>query len=140
MDQMQAKNLKKVKIKASSIIFILIVISLLLRLFCFSAVIVKGISMYPTLEDGQIVFVNKLAYVFNEPCVGDIIIAVEPLENKKVIKRITGIPGSTIIYRGEKICLAQNEYFIEGDNENSIDSTVYGPINSDRLIGKVYKI
>ena len=37
------------------------------------------------------------------------------------------------------IKLSENEYFLVGDNrENSFDSRMFGPISSDRIIGKAY--
>ena len=37
------------------------------------------------------------------------------------------------------IKLSNNEYFLVGDNrENSFDSRMFGPISSDRIIGKAY--
>ena len=38
-----------------------------------------------------------------------------------------------------EIKLADNEYFLVGDNrDNSFDSRMFGPISSDRIIGKAY--
>ena len=38
-----------------------------------------------------------------------------------------------------EIKLSDNEYFLVGDNrENSFDSRMFGPISSDRIIGKAY--
>ena len=35
--------------------------------------------------------------------------------------------------------LSEYEYFLIGDNrENSFDSRMFGPISSDRIIGKAY--
>lgn len=93
--------------------------------------------MYPTFHDGQIVIINKLAYITKQPEIGDIIIAIEPVDNDKVIKRITGIPGSMVSYQGKYLQLKEGEYFIEGDNVDSIDSKNYGPIEESRILGKV---
>ena len=93
--------------------------------------------MYPTFENGELVFVNKLAYTMSEPEIGDVVIAVEPIDNEKVIKRITGVPGSTVSYMGKSIVLNEDEYFIEGDNVDSTDSKSYGAIPEDRILGQV---
>ena len=38
-----------------------------------------------------------------------------------------------------EIKLSENEYFLVGDNrDNSFDSRMFGPISSDRIIGKAY--
>ncbi len=82
---------------------------------------VEGSSMYPTLEDGQFLIVNKLVYsevdmdklgkfipfvdagadpkrnVFHGPERGDIVVLVDP-RNAEVdlIKRVIGLPGETL--------------------------------------------
>ena len=78
------------------------------------------------------------------------------------IKRIVGTPGDQINIESNgaifvndieleiknvntkngdifEIKLADNEYFLVGDNrDNSFDSRMFGPILSDRIIGKAY--
>ena len=78
------------------------------------------------------------------------------------IKRIIGTPGDQINIESNgsifvnnieleiknvntnneeifEIKLSDNEYFLVGDNrENSFDSRMFGPISSDRIIGKAY--
>ena len=79
------------------------------------------------------------------------------------IKRIVGTPGDQVniesngsifvnnieleiknvnnTNNGDKfdIKLSENEYFLVGDNrDNSFDSRMFGPISSDRIIGKAY--
>ena len=79
------------------------------------------------------------------------------------IKRIVGTPGDKVniesngsifvndieleiknvnnTYSGDifDIKLSENEYFLVGDNrENSFDSRMFGPISSNRIIGKAY--
>lgn len=135
---MQAKNFTKAKNKWGARFWLpLIICILLLRCFVCTSAIVQGTSMYPTFHDGQIVIINKLAYITKQPEIGDIIIAIEPVDNDKVIKRITGIPGSMVSYQGKYLQLKEGEYFIEGDNVDSIDSKTYGPIEESRILGKV---
>ena len=58
---------------------------------------VDGFSMRPTLQDGEYILVNKLAYKFSEPKRGDIIVFVFPVNPEEdLIKRIIGIPGDTV--------------------------------------------
>ena len=108
---------------------------------------VSGSSMYDTLEDGDNLWINKLAYRFHDPERFDIV--VFPYHNSSVyyIKRIIGLPGETVrieedgtIYindepleedygyetispsmigrAGEDIVLGEDEYFVMGDNRN----------------------
>lgn len=137
---MQAKNIKKAK-KGAKILWLTLLFGIvIIRIFVFSAVRVSGISMLPTLQDKQIIFVNKMAYWKNAPQNGDIVIVREPIDNIQVVKRIVGTPGTAITIEDKTFMLKEDEYCIEGDNRNnSIDSRVYGPIRSERIIGKVIK-
>lgn len=137
---MQVKNIKKAK-KSVKIFWLTLLFGIvIIRIFVFSAVRVSGISMLPTLQDKQIIFVNKMAYWKNAPQNGDIVIVREPIDNIQVVKRIVGTPGTAITIEDKTFMLKEDEYCIEGDNrDNSIDSRVYGPIRSERIIGKVIK-
>lgn len=137
---MQVKNIKKAK-KSVKIFWLTLLFGIvIIRIFVFSAVRVSGISMLPTLQDEQIIFVNKMAYWKNAPQNGDIVIVREPIDNIQVVKRIVGTPGTAITIEDNTFILKEDEYYIEGDNrDNSIDSRAYGPIRSERIIGKVIK-
>lgn len=140
MAVMQVKNIKKAK-KSVKIFWLTLLFGIvIIRIFVFSAVRVSGISMLPTLQDEQIIFVNKMAYWKNAPQNGDIVIVREPIDNIQVVKRIVGTPGTAITIEDKTFILKEDEYYIEGDNrDNSIDSRAYGPIRSERIIGKVIK-
>lgn len=74
-----------------------------------------GISMEPTLHDGDRLIVNKLAYSqvdfglldwaplidpgwrWNKPDRGDIVVFQSPVEDKELVKRIIGVPGDYIV-------------------------------------------
>jgi signal peptidase I len=70
-------------------------------------------SMHPTLLEGDVVFVNKLAYDlrvpftferlahWSEPARGDVVVCFEPKEGTRLVKRVVGIPGDTIELRNE---------------------------------------
>ena len=108
---------------------------------------VSGSSMYDTLEDGDNLWINKLAYRFHDPERFDIV--VFPYQDSSVyyIKRIIGLPGETVRFEedgtiyindepleenygyetispsmigraGEDIVLGEDEYFVMGDNRN----------------------
>ena len=67
-----------------------------MRVFIIDTFVVQGDSMEPTIHDGDLVVINRLAYVGKIPKRGDIVV-VEPRNSyKKVIKRIIGLPGEKI--------------------------------------------
>ena len=79
---------------------------------------VHGISMDPSLSDGQIVlFLSSRNFK-----VGDIVIAF--VDGREVVKRITKIKGHKV--------------FLEGDNKtSSTDSRKYGWISDVHISGKI---
>jgi signal peptidase I len=72
-------------------------------------------SMRPTLLEGDVVFVNRLAYdikvpltdivvaPLGEPQRGDIVTFSSPRDNTRLIKRIVGVPGDRIEMHGDTL-------------------------------------
>ena len=125
---------------------------------------VDGSSMVPTLQDGEFVLVNKLAYRVGSPSRGDIIVFRSTTETDlDLIKRIVGVPGDTVsVARGrvsvngtplsEPYINAAPNYsgewrvpagslFVLGDNRNdSSDSHMWGYLPEHNVIGKALLI
>jgi signal peptidase I len=121
---------------------------------------VEGISMEPSLHDGQFVVVNRLAYRWQDPDRGDIIVFHFPLNPlRRFIKRVIGLPGDMVSIRSGEVVvngvtlaepyisaspryngdwrLGPNELFVLGDNRNnSSDSQNWGPLPMQEVIGK----
>lgn len=131
-------------------------------------VLVDGSSMFPTLRDKDYLIVNKLMYKLDKPEREDIIVAKSKLldennKNKKIVKRIIGLPNEHIViedgyvYINDKkleeeylndfhtignvdIIVPNNEIFVLGDNRfNSMDSrySSVGTIKISDIVGKV---
>ena len=61
---------------------------------------VQGTSMVPTLQDGEMILVDKVSYRFHMPSRGDIVVFIAPPEpSKDFIKRVIGLPGDRIIIK-----------------------------------------
>jgi signal peptidase I len=121
---------------------------------------VDGASMEPTLQSGEFVIVNKLAYMFGEPDIGDVIVFHFPRDpDQEYIKRVIGLPGDRVEVRDgvvfvngqgleEDYIAASPVYesawdipidslFVLGDNRNnSSDSHSWGPVPVEYVIGK----
>jgi signal peptidase I len=121
---------------------------------------VDGFSMEPTLQSGEFVVVNKLAYKLGEPQVGDVIIFQYPRDpDQEYIKRVIGTPDDHVkiengmvyvngVLLNEPYIAAQPAYqnewtipdntiFVLGDNRNnSSDSHTWGPVPIEYVIGK----
>jgi signal peptidase I len=125
---------------------------------------VDGFSMLPTLQDGEYVLVNRLAYRAELPVRGDIIVFVSPQSpDLDLIKRVIGLPGDVVkisdgkvqvngkildepyiaaapIYNGEWN-VPEGNLFVLGDNRNdSSDSHAWGLLPLDNVIGKAILI
>jgi len=125
---------------------------------------VDGLSMNPTLQNGEYVLVSRLAYKTGEPQRGDIIVFSFPIDQSQdLIKRVIGLPGETItiqnnevlvngmkleepyiaqppVYSGEWT-VGEGQLFVLGDNRNdSKDSHQWGLLPTDNVIGKAMVI
>jgi len=121
---------------------------------------VEGSSMEPSLHDGEMVVVNRLAYRWSGPSRGDIVVFRFPLDpSRRFIKRVIGLPGDSVEardglvyvngaaldepyiaaaprYAGSWLVQA-DELFVLGDNRNnSSDSQNWGPLPISEVIGK----
>lgn len=121
---------------------------------------VDGFSMQPTLQDGEFILVNKLAYRMGTYTRGDIIVFRSPTTpDLDLIKRVIGLPGDQVVAEGGHILVnsqALNEAYINGapeyngswkvpeghvfvlgDNRNnSSDSHQWGYLPVQNVIGK----
>lgn len=145
------------------VLTVIVTASLLLNLFTFIMPVVKyyGNSMSPTLDDGQILIVNKMAEVKS----GDIVAFY--YNNKVIVRRVAATGNNlisidvfgTVSVNGKNLdepyvedkTLGQcnldfpynvpvNSYFVMGDNRGvAMDSRLseIGVVSEDRLIGKV---
>jgi len=123
---------------------------------------VENISMLPTLQPGEFVLVNKMAYQFGDFDRGDIVV-FHYSEQEDYIKRVIGLPGDQIeINNGEvrvndqllaePYISAAPQYngswevpsdnlFVLGDNRNqSSDSHRWGYINEESVVGEAMVI
>ncbi|MBQ8280208.1 MAG: signal peptidase I [Roseburia sp.] len=93
---------------------------LLLKEFVIINAFIPSGSMENTIQSKDRIIGNRLAYVFNEPERGDIVIFKYPDdENQLFVKRIIGLPGETVtieeakIYIGEEMVLLEESYLKE---------------------------
>jgi signal peptidase I len=81
--------------------------TLLLRAYVVQSFSIPSLSMYPTLQVGDRIIVNKLSYDLHGIHRGDIVVFARPkLEDQEyadLVKRVVGLPGETISSRGCRI-------------------------------------
>lgn len=145
---------------------IIIGIILFIMLFVFSVTTVVGDSMNPTLQDGEILILNKFKYKFSDIKREDII-SLKYADTKYLIKRVIGLPGDKVEIISNKLyingkeyqeeylkkdlnyidfrlsdlgynTIPENMYLVLGDNrEISLDSRKIGLIKKEDINGKI---
>lgn len=144
---------------------ILLAVVLFLVINALSArVRVENISMKPTLQPGEFLLVNRVAYKIGEPEIGDIIVFHAPgSSDLDYIKRVIGLPGDNVRisdgvvyvndqplyepyiadpprYNGEWDVPSEN-LFVLGDNRNnSSDSHMWGFVPYEDIVGRALLI
>ena len=134
---------------------LLVVLLWLIRAWVWMPAFVSGTSMLPTLRDGQIVGVNKLAYTLRPPRRGDLVAVWTG--QVLMVKRVVGLPGDHISIvdgvvtvngkplsepyvedRGEfnlaPGTLALGRFVVVGDNRSA---TVLAVVRQARIVGRL---
>jgi len=125
---------------------------------------VIGDSMYPTLEEGELLLVDRMRFREGSFQRGDIIVFNHPISrDRHLVKRIIGLPGEKIkiengvIYINGKALketylgsptnyesefrVPANSYYVLGDNRDySSDSHNWGFLPAHEIIGKAVAI
>ena len=126
----------------------------------FPRVRVENISMKPTLQPGELLLVNKLAYKIGNPQHGDVIVFHYPGNpSEDYIKRLIGLPGDEVKVEGGMVYVngqpldepyisappsyrgtwevPEDSFFVLGDNRNqSSDSHSWGFVPLENVVGK----
>ena len=129
--------------------------------------VIVGPSMEPGLQSGQRILISKIAYAFDEPERGDVVIFHPPdRQQADYIKRIIALPGESVEIEDGIVYIHQNgnvypltepyieeppnhdfrgdiipedEYFVLGDNRNnSEDSRSDWTVKGEDITGKAW--
>lgn len=138
---------------------IIILVVVLIRTFIMTPIRVDGSSMYPTLEDGEILILKKYDKSYER-----FDVVVFDYNGSRLIKRVVGLPGETVEYKNNKLyvngkkvtenfdrssdtmdfkledieCekIPKGKYFVMGDNRNnSTDSRIIGLVDEKDIKG-----
>lgn len=140
----------------------------LIAFLFFSGITVSGVSMSPTLADGQRVLINRVMPVFSLR-VGDVVAFKTGSGHRSTvsIKRVVAVPGDTVRIEGgnlyingkrekpafetesildagkarNEFTLPAGEYFLLGDNRNNSEDSRFesvGNIKKSDIIGLVW--
>lgn len=84
---------KAMKKKVLAVLLVALLGAIFIRTFLVDGFIVRGDSMEPAIKDGDYIFINKLAFLNQEPKRGDVVVVTPREKDFKIIKRIVGLPG-----------------------------------------------
>jgi signal peptidase I len=144
-------------------LIISLAISAFVIIFLYQPVKVEGVSMMPSLEDQERIFVNKFVYRLEPIERGDIVVFRYPRDpSKSYIKRVIGIAGDRIRIDGGQVyvndealgedyvppaytdsrsypetAVPEHCFFVLGDHRSmSSDSREFGPVSQSLIYGK----
>tara|TARA_B110000008_G_scaffold160147_1_gene160855 strand:- start:39 stop:638 length:600 start_codon:yes stop_codon:yes gene_type:complete len=168
VDETMKKPMWRVCLEWSSIFFGALLVALVLKATVVQTFYIPSGSMLPTLEIGDRIVVNKLAFSLGEVERRDLVVFSKPatLDNVQIndfIKRVIGMPGEEISSRDGEVYIdgkllsepylqsgeftsdlpstkiPDDHYFVMGDNrKNSSDSRFFGSIPSELLVGEPF--
>ena len=130
-----------------------------------TAVEVRGVSMSPTLQSGDVMILNRFAASSHVLQRGEMVVLKDPETGDLVVKRIVGMPGETVqvdmgvaFVNGKRLHepylhqalktptgnpgpntkVAEGHYYVLGDNRNnSVDSRAFGTVARENIIGVI---
>lgn len=156
-------NWKQLFLEIFETVFLAVILFFLINAVS-ARVRVDGISMRPTLENGEFVLVSRLSYTFGEFERGDVIVFHFPLNpEEELVKRIIGLPGDRVAVRDGKVfvndlplnedyiaqapvysgewLVTDGNLFVLGDNRNnSNDSKDWGLLPQENVVGRAVLI
>jgi len=162
------KTLKQEIIEWVLVFVAALVIATVCRTFFFEFVRVDGNSMYPTLKNGEFMFVSKWEYTTGgDPELFDVVICHYPDRgNTNFVKRVVGCPGDTVEVKGGYLIVngriytekylsertasdfgpytvGEGEYLLFGDNRNNSNDSrnpAVGALPRDMIKGHVLSV
>ena len=86
-------------------------LALFIRFFIAAPYVVSGASMEPNFEDWHYLIVDRVSYRFEMPQRGDVVIFDLPQDtSRSLIKRVIGLPGDTVILKGQSVTIVNDEH------------------------------
>ncbi len=162
---LRQKPMWKSVLETAIYIAVIVALAFFIVKFVVQKTVVEGPSMYPTLESGDHLILEKVSYAFGEPDRFDIIVFRIPGDERTYyIKRVIALPGETVqiaegviyidgipleenygyeemAYAGlcaNPLTLGEGEYFVIGDNRNNSTDSRYesvGPVTEEQILG-----
>lgn len=116
---------------------VLIVVILLIRTYLFVPIMVSGNSMVPTLNNGDVMILNKFNYLVNDIERFDIVVV--DYENEYIIKRVIGLPGDYVEYKNDILYVNGKIIKEEYDREYTDDFDL-NDLNIEKIPNNYYLV
>lgn len=125
-EQTTGRKKKEKKSMPIALQLVLLVVMVVVLRNVMGTVLVKGSSMEPNFNHGDLVFINKLSTSVGSPDYGDVVICKldEGSGYENIIKRVIGLPG-------DEIDIVENE-----DDEEVYDLYVNGEYIEEDFLGE----
>ena len=128
---------RRLVVAAGAMALLVATIAILKSLFIVA--VLDGYSMYPTVLDGEIVV--ALEHWREQNLHGIVVAELDEFEGLLLLKRMAGIPGSSVRSKGDGplITLGEDEYWLSSDanhytgHEGTIDSNDFGPVRREDI-------
>lgn len=126
-EKVKKEVMEWVKVFALAIVFAFVITQFI------KPTLVRGDSMYSTLEEGDYLIINRMSYKFKEQDRGDIIVFESDLKQddgsiKDLVKRVIGVGGDHVVIENSKVYVNDkelNEPYIHNEiTEGDIDTVV----------------
>ena len=101
--------------------------------------------MLPAIEPGDWLALNPRVSTWPRP--GAVVVFREPISDALAIKRVAAGPGERVRFADGYLTLGSDEAWLTADASEAeagaagfgppIDSTRFGPVSADRLVGRV---
>ena len=126
-EKIKKEIIEWIKVFALAIVFAFIITQFI------KPTLVRGDSIYSTLEEGDYLIINRMSYKFKEPERGDIIVFESDLKQedgstKDLVKRVIGIGGDTVKIKNSKVYVNDEElnepYIHDEITEGDVDTIV----------------
>ncbi len=159
-------NWKEIIKEILILLFIVFGVVMPFRMYVAEPYLVDGTSMDPTFESGNYLIVDKISEEAKNPERNSVVVFKYPNNpSKNFIKRIIGLPGETVVVKGDTVTIINNEnpqgfkldqsyvvhksiqdvekklgdteYFVMGDNrKDSFDSRYWGALDKKYILGR----
>ena len=144
-------------------LLLIVIVIVFINAYWYSFFIVDGVSMEPTILNGQLVLLNKIFYRGDKnPERGETVVVEYPGDpaHKRYVKRVIGLPGEKVVVANGNVYidskkiseeylpygietdqdgkweLNRDQYFLMGDNRPlSNDCRYFGPVEKRFFIG-----